>query len=102
MRYYRKKPDLQALYQEKEEKRIQRMSEIEECGRIIRNVLDALNRALLENPNDIQHISEVAKDCMEQLKQKLKDRDFQSISKFDVERMLKNRLDMIRPKKSCS
>jgi hypothetical protein len=29
------------------------MSEIEECGRIIRNVLDALNRALLENPNDI-------------------------------------------------
>jgi hypothetical protein len=37
---------------------------------------------------------------MEQLKQKLKDRDFQSISKFDIERMLKNRLDMIKPKKS--
>lgn len=53
MRYYRKKPDLQALYEEKEQQRIQRMSEIEECGKIIRNVLDALNQALLENPSDI-------------------------------------------------
>ena len=102
MRYYRKKPDLQALYEEKEQQRIQRMSEIEQCGKIIRNVLEALNRALLENPSDIQHISEVAKECIEQLKRKLKDRDFQSISKFDIERMLKNRLDMIRPKKICS
>ena len=53
MKYYRKKPDLRALYEEKEQQRIQRMSEIEECGKIIRNVLEALNRALLENPSDI-------------------------------------------------
>lgn len=101
MRYYRKKPDLRQLYLEKEEQRILRMSEIEECGRIIRRVLEELNRAIIENPSDLWRISQVAKDCMEQLRKKLKERDFKGISKFDVDRILRSQLEMIRPK-NCS
>lgn len=92
------KPDLRKLYQEKEEARIQKMAELEECGNVIRKVLDQLNKAIIEHPEDLDKIAQVAKDCMEQLKFRLKIRDFQMINKFDIERLLRNRLEMIRPK----
>ena len=52
------------------------MAELEECGNVIRKVLDKLNKAIIENPKDLDKIAEVAKDCMEQLKFRLKIRDF--------------------------
>ena len=71
-----KKPDLQELYRQKEQARIEKMAELEECGNVIRKVLDQLNKAIIENPKDLDKIAEVAKECMEQLKFRLKIRDF--------------------------
>lgn len=39
---------------------------------------------------------------MEQLKFRLKIRDFKMISKFDIDRMLRNRIEMIKPKNNSN
>lgn len=38
------KPDLQELYRQKEQAKIEKMAEIDECGNVIRKVLDQLNK----------------------------------------------------------
>ena len=43
------KPDLQELYRQKEQARIEKMAEIDEAGKIIRRALDALNQAIVEH-----------------------------------------------------
>jgi hypothetical protein len=50
------KPDLQELYRQKEQAKIEKMAEIDEAGKIIRRALDALNQAIVEN-KDIQTIA---------------------------------------------
>lgn len=51
------KPDLQELYRQKEQAKIEKMAEIEECGNVIRKVLDQLNKAIIENPKDLDKIA---------------------------------------------
>lgn len=43
------KPDLQELYRQKEQAKIEKMAEIYEAGKIIRRALDALNQAIVEH-----------------------------------------------------
>lgn len=86
----RTKPDLKEHYAQKEQEHIQRIVELEDCGKIIRKMLDKLSIELQQHPNDIVEIEKACRSCVEELRKRLKERDFKSISKFDIERAWKN------------
>lgn len=90
------KPNLRELYEEKERLAAQKAGEIEIAGRAIRKLIEQFSKELMEHPTDIKAIAEAAKICREQFQLKMKELDFETLNKWDVERLWNWQIQMLR------
>lgn len=96
MNYYRKKPDLQALYAQKENAEVERVAEMEECKNLVRKCLLKLKQTLDQRPADIEEIRTVAGSCMARFKECIEERKFNRIGRFDINFILETEVKQLQ------
>lgn len=84
MRYYRKKPDLQALYEQKEHEKIERQFEMDDCWKLVKQATSNLGELLVKPEKDIDQIHDAAKQAMDWFNNKVNERNFKHLSRFDI------------------
>lgn len=90
------KPDLQALYAQKEQEKLERNVETEMCWKLVKECGEVMRQTLTDYPDDLEEIKKTARFIVIWLKKRVDERNFKRLSKFDVQRMLEAEIKAVR------